>query len=187
MTFFELTKETWPWYIAGTLIGLMIPLLLLTDNKHLGISSTMRDFCAFVLPKPSGYFKYNLKEHAWRNIFVLGVLAGGAISALIHSDKSIYAVSDKTVADLSELGLTDFSGLVPKEIFNWSMLLSIKGLLFIVLGGFLVGFGTRYANGCTSGHTIMGLSLLSPASIIATLGFFAGGLFTTHILFPIIL
>ena len=76
---------------------------------------------------------------------------------------------------------------MPIEIFNLSNLLSLDGFLFIILGGFLVGFGTRYANGCTSGHAIMGMSLLSIGSLMAVIGFFIGGLLITHFILPLIL
>ncbi len=186
MSILETLKEPWPWYIAGPLIGLLVPFLLLFDNKKFGISSTFRDFCAYVAPSGLEYFKYNLKEHKWRNVFVLGIMFGGAISALFLSNHDTIAISSKTVSDLKALGISDFSGLAPSEIFSWSGLFSVKGIFFIVVGGFLIGFGTRYADGCTAGHSITGLSLLSPASFIATLGFFAGGLISVHLIFPLL-
>jgi hypothetical protein len=88
---------------------------------------------------------------------------------------------------LQALGLSDFSGLVPPELFSWSSLTSGPGLVAIVLGGFLVGFGARYAGGCTSGHAITGLATLQGASLLAVVGFFIGGLFTTYVLFPLLL
>jgi uncharacterized protein len=186
MNITDLMQQPWPWWIAGPLIGLMVPALLLFDNKKFGLSSTMRDFCAFVVPGSINYFQYNLKEHKWRNIFVLGVLIGGIISAsFLRSDANIN-LSPNTIADLKALGISDFSGLIPSEIFGWDNMFSLNGLIFIVLGGFFVGFGTRYADGCTSGHAITGLSLLSPGSLVAVLGFFTGGLISTHLLFPLI-
>lgn len=186
MNVIEFLKQPWPWWIAGPLIGLMVPALLLFDNKHFGISSTMRDFCAFVIPGPVKYFKYNLKEHSWRNIYVLGVLLGGLLSATLLRSEANISLSPKTITDLQALGITDFSGLMPNELFALDRIISLNGLIFVVLGGFFVGFGTRYADGCTSGHAITGLSLLSPASFVAVLGFFAGGLISTHLLFPLI-
>ena len=95
-------------------------------------------------------------------------------------------LSKSTKSDLENIGIANFDGLVPSQIFNWEFLLSVQGLIIMVLGGFLIGFGVRYANGCTSGHAIMGLSIFSPSSLIAVLGFFAGGLLMTHILFPLL-
>lgn len=186
MNLLELLKEPWPWYISGPLIGLLVPILLLFDNKQFGVSSTFRDFCAYVVPNRFEYFKYGLKEHRWRNIFVLGVFIGGLIAAVFLPNSENIAISAKTITNLKNLGLSDFSGMVPSEIFNWSDLFSLQGLFFIVIGGFLIGFGTRYADGCTAGHAITGLSLFSRASFIAVLGFFAGGLISVHFIFPLI-
>jgi len=186
MSFHEFISQPWPWWVAGPLIGLMVPLLLLFDNKQFGVSSTLRDFCAYVLPKKKEYFQYNLKEHKWRNIFVLGILFGGLISVLFLKNENPVAISAATVKDLQTLGITDFSGFAPIEIFGVQEIFSFTGLLFLAVGGFAVGFGTRYADGCTSGHAITGLSLLSPGSLVAVLGFFTGGLISTHFLFLLI-
>jgi uncharacterized protein len=187
MNFIEYLKHPWPWYISGPLIGLMVPLLLIADNKQFGISSTLKDFCAYILPNKPEFFRYNLKEHIWRDIFVFGVLIGGLSSTILLSNNVNINISANTILALKNLGITNFNGLIPAEIFNWQSVLAIKGIVFIIIGGFLVGFGTRYANGCTSGHAIMGLSLLSRSSFYAVLGFFAGGLLSTHLLFPILL
>jgi uncharacterized membrane protein YedE/YeeE len=187
MNLLEFLKHPWPWYISGPLIGLMVPALLIFDNKQFGISSTFRDICAYAIPKRPEFFNYNLKEYRWRDIIVIGVVIGGLVSSLILTTNRNVQISSNTLKELNELGINNFNGLVPIEIFNWQSLLSIKGFIFIIVGGFFVGFGTRYANGCTSGHAIMGLSLLSPASLIAVLGFFTGGLVSTHILFPLLL
>ena len=187
MNILELLKEPWPWYVAGPLIGLMVPALLILDNKQFGISSTMRDFCAAILPKRFDYFNYSLKNELWRNILVIGVLLGGLFSALFLMNDNAIAISEKTVLALQQKGISDFSGYVPLEIFSWNALFSLKGIVFILLGGFLVGFGTRYADGCTSGHAIMGMSLFSTSSMVAVIGFFIGGLISTHFLIQLIL
>jgi uncharacterized membrane protein YedE/YeeE len=57
----------------------------------------------------------------------------------------------------------------------------------IVVGGFLVGFGTRYAGGCTSGHAIMGLSNLQWPSLVATISFMVGGFIMANLILPFIL
>ncbi len=188
MEVLQFISSPWPWYIAGPLIGLMVPALLLVDNRQFGVSSTMRDFCAKVLPKKNiPYFDYNLKNHIWRNLFVLGSLLGGSITVIFFKGSGNVEISPDTIGALKNLGINDFKGLVPQEIFSFDNLLSIKGIVLIVGGGFLVGFGTRWADGCTSGHAIMGLSLLSPASLVSVIGFFVGGLISTHLLLPLIL
>ena len=176
----------WPWYVAGPLLGLVVPMLLLLGNKQFGISSTLRDVCAISLPTKARYFQYNWRDNRWNLVFVVGILLGGLICNFWLYQEEQVAVSEETIADLRELGIDDFTGLVPADLFSWEALLTPLGFLCIVVGGFVVGFGVRYAGGCTSGHGIMGLSILSLASLVALVGFFAGGLIMTHLLFPLI-
>jgi hypothetical protein len=133
------------------------------------------------------YFKYNWKGEKWSLFYVVGIAIGGFIASnLLMMDPKV-EISKQTITDLMALGVTDFSSYLPGDIFSWKELLSFKGLVFMVIGGFLVGFGTRYANGCTSGHSISGLSNLQFSSLVATISFFAGGLIMTHFFLPIIL
>ena len=97
------------------------------------------------------------------------------------------ALAESTRADLAALGLRDLSGLVPRELFNWASLLTLRGAVILAGGGFLVGFGTAYAGGCTSGHAITGLADRQLPSLVAVLGFFAGGLAATWLLLPLLL
>jgi hypothetical protein len=183
----EWLAKPWPWYVAGPLIGLVVPALLILGNKHFGISSNLRHMCAAVLPTRAEYFRYEWKRSgAWNLVFLVGVLAGGLIGGVVLGANDV-AISEGARRALAALGITDFSGLVPRELIGWSALLSAKGLVLIVVGGFLVGFGTAYAGGCTSGHGITGLANLERASLVAVLGFFAGGLLATFILLPLIL
>jgi uncharacterized membrane protein YedE/YeeE len=164
----------------------MVPLVYLYAGRKWGISSTFRDVCAATLPRDIEYFQYSWRERGgWRLTMAIGLVVGGVIAGLTGSGD--VAISTATQADLTALGLTDLSGLAPKEVFTWSALLTLPGLIMIVGGGFLVGFGTRYANGCTSGHAISGLSALRLTSLVAVLGFFLGGLIATHMLLPSIL
>ena len=115
-----------------------------------------------------------------------GIAIGGFLSSQYLMGNGKVDISLQTVADLSALGVTDFSSYLPGDIFSWDELFTMKGLVFIIIGGFLVGFGTRYANGCTSGHSISGLSNLQFSSLIATVSFFVGGLIMTHFVLPFI-
>jgi uncharacterized membrane protein YedE/YeeE len=162
----------------------MVPLLLILFNKQFGISSSLRHICAACIPFKADYFRYNWRLEAWSLWFVIGIALGGLISSFIFPEQGLVDLNPATLEDLSQLGLTDFSGILPVEIFAWDNLFTLQGMVFIVLGGFLVGFGSRYANGCTSGHGIMGLSNLQKSSLFAIIGFFIGGLFITFAVLP---
>jgi len=179
--------QPWPWYITGPLIGLMIPLLLILGNKAFGISSSLRHICAMCIPTNAKFFKYDWKTESWNLIFALGMIIGGMIAGIVLKNPNNIQLSENAVKSISQLGITDFSGLAPSEIFNFSSLLTLKGFLFMIFGGFLVGFGTRYANGCTSGHSIMGISNLQWPSLVATCCFFAGGLIMTWFIIPVLI
>ncbi len=183
----DILTNPWPWYVAGPIIGLMIPALLLLGNKPFGISSSLKHICAACFPGNIPFFQYNWRNESWNIVLALGILAGGLVGGLIFSNPDSVAISAETVADLNALNVTHGPGLHPMDIFNFSSLLTLKGFLLIIVGGFLVGFGTRYANGCTSGHTIMGISNLQMASVIASVCFFAGGLIMTWFILPFIL
>jgi len=177
--------EPWPWYVAGPLIGLFIPLLLIVGNKKLGISSSIKHLCAACLPvKGIPFFNYDWKKDAWNLFFVSGIVLGGIITGLATDLNYDILISEATKADLSQIGITNFSGFIPVELYSWNT--SLPHLILMIIGGLFVGFGTRYANGCTSGHAIMGLSMLNVGSLVAVIGFFIGGLLMTHLLFPLI-
>jgi uncharacterized membrane protein YedE/YeeE len=182
-----LLRHPWPWYVAGPLIGLFVPALLVLDNKQLGISSNLRHLCAALAPRKVSFFRYEWREAGlWNLIFLVGVVLGGFIGGNLLAAPAV-AIATRTHADLAALGIHDFSGLAPRELFRWSSVLTGRGLVLLVAGGFLVGFGTAYAGGCTSGHGIAGLANLERPSLIAVLGFFAGGLLATFVLLPRIL
>lgn len=184
----EMLSRPWPWYVAGPLIGLVVPVLLLLDNKQFGISANLRHACAIVAPGRVEFFRYDWRRvGGWNLAFILGVLLGGFIAAQWLAGDASIAISQATKTDLSALGVRDFSGLVPRELFNWASLLTARGVVMLVGGGLLVGFGTAYAGGCTSGHAISGLADLQLPSLIAVLGFFAGGLLTTWLVLPVLL
>lgn len=184
MDLFELIRKPWPWYVAGPLIGLTVPALLLAGNKSFGISSSLRHICAAVIPSKIPFFQYNWRGGIWNLFFVAGILLGGVISAAFLSNPDAMVVAEATRNDLARLGITDYSGLLPAQLFAVENILTAKGLIFLVVGGFLVGFGTRYAGGCTSGHSIMGLSNLQWPSLVATICFMIGGFVGTWLLLP---
>jgi uncharacterized membrane protein YedE/YeeE len=183
----EWLKQPWPWYVAGPLIGLTVPALLLIGNKKFGISSSLRHICAACLPANIHYFKYDWKKEVWNLFFVGGIFLGGIIAAQFLANPLPIQVNPSLVTELKGYGITDYTQLIPTEIFNWGSLLHIKGWLLMVVGGFLVGFGTRYAGGCTSGHSITGLSNLQWPSLVATICFMAGGFLMANLILPFIL
>ncbi len=180
--FIEWVSQPWPWYVAGPLIGLTVPALLILGNKTFGISSSLRHVCAMCVPAGIPFFTYNWKKEIWNLLFVIGILIGGFVATSYLSNPEIIKISEATQSDLAALGITDYSRLLPVEIFSWENLFTAKGLVFFVIGGFLVGFGTRYAGGCTSGHAIMGISSLQWPSLVATIFFMIGGFLMTHLL-----
>ena len=174
------------WYIAGPLIGLVVPALLLLGNKPFGISSNFTHVCAMVSPGRVKHGPDWTGGGGWNLMFLGGIFAG-AVAAWQLAPPLTLTLSPATVDALHRLGLSDLTGLAPREVFAWSALLTVKGFAAIVVGGFLVGFGTAYAGGCTSGHAIAGLADLQPASLLAVCGFFAGGLTATYFVLPILL
>jgi len=185
----DFLSQPWPWYIAGPLIGLVVPALLLFDGKQFGISSNLRHICAATIPGRLGFFQYDWRrEGLWNIVFVVGVAVGGFIGMqVLASPEATIAISERTSTALRGLGIVDQTGFVPAELISWNGLLSGPGLIMVVVGGFLVGFGSRYAGGCTSGHAISGLANLQFASLVAVIGFFAGGLVITFLVLPLIL
>ena len=183
----ELIKQPWPWYIAGPLIGLTVPALLIIGNKSFGISSSLRHICASCMPANIPFFKYDWKKEVWNLFFVFGIFLGGAIAINLLSNANPIEVNPKLATELAGYGITNFNNLVPEDIMNWQSLFTLRGFLMMVVGGFLVGFGTRYAGGCTSGHAIMGLSNLQLPSLIATISFMIGGFIMANLILPLIL
>lgn len=183
----EFIQQPWPWYISGALIaGIMF--LLLFFGQSFGFSSNLRTICA-----ASGggkfvkFFDFNWKSQIWNLVFLIGAIIGGFITSQFLSNGEAVKISESTISDLSKLGIAAPVSVQPSELFSIEALFSIKGFLILAFGGLMVGFGSRYAGGCTSGHAISGLSDLQLPSLIAVIGFFAGGLLMTYILLPLIL
>lgn len=184
----ELLYKPWPWYVAGPVIGLFVPLLLWMGNKRLGISSSLRHICAACVPAKISLFQYDWKKEAWSLYFVCGLLLGGVLAGVVFANPSPVEISSGTANYLSTFNINSSkSDLLPSELFSWETLVSLKGFFIVIVGGFLVGFGTRYAQGCTSGHGILGLSALQWPSLIATASFFLGGILFSKFVLPYIL
>jgi uncharacterized membrane protein YedE/YeeE len=183
----DLLHHPWPWYVAGPLIGLTVPVLLVLGNKHFGISANLRHVCAACFPANIPFFRYDYKKEVWNLVFVLGIVTGGIVAVNFLADPQPISVDPRLVHELAGYGITDYSSMVPVQVYSWHSLLSLKGWIMLAGGGLLVGFGTRYAGGCTSGHAIMGLSTLQWPSLVATICFMAGGFIMANLLLPHIL
>ena len=183
----EFLKQPWPWYTAG--IAIAFTMLVLTYfGKSFGFSSNLRTLCTLAgAGKRVEFFNFDWKKQQWNLLFLVGAVLGGLISStLLKSDRPMQLASE-TINDLKDLGIVFDGQLNPAQLFGIEPLSSVKGILILLVGGVLVGFGSRYAGGCTSGHAISGLSNLQAPSLVAVIGFFIGGLIMTHLLLPLIL
>lgn len=183
----ELLSKPWPWYVAGALIGLIVPALLLLGNKHFGISANLRHACAACFPANIKFFQYDWKKEIWNFFFVAGIFIGAFVAAQWLANPDPVVIHSDLASELAGYGITKTSELVPAELFSFDSLLTLRGVIMLIGGGLLVGFGARYAGGCTSGHAIMGLSDLQWPSLVATIMFMAGGFVMANFILPYIL
>lgn len=183
----DLIKEPWAWWISGALIaGIMF--LLLFFGQSFGFSANLRTICSAAGGgKFVKFFDFNWRSQVWNLVFLLGAILGGFIAHQFLSNGAPVVISENTISDLARLGIAAPTSAQPDELFSLEALFSLKGFLILAIGGLLVGFGSRYAGGCTSGHAISGLSDLQLPSLIAVIGFFIGGLLMTFVLLPLIL
>lgn len=184
----DLIFDPWPWYISGPMISLVL-LLLLWSGKTFGMSANLRTMCAALgAGKRHQFFDFDWKNQRWNLLVALGAIVGGFVAANFLSNGTAMALNPQTVAQLQQYGIQDAgSAFMPEALFGATEWTDPKVIGLLTLGGFLVGFGTRYAGGCTSGHAITGLSNLQLPSLIAVIGFFIGGLFINHFILPFVL
>ena len=183
----EYIFQPWAWYISGPLIALVM-FILIYFGKTFGLSSNLRTFCTIAgAGKRIAFFNFNWREQKWNLVVVLGAIIGGFIAHFFLSAPININLNLETIESLQQFGFNNVGeSLLPPEIYSSDAVFSIKGILILIIGGFLVGFGTRYAGGCTSGHAITGLSSFQLPSLIAVIGFFIGGLIMVHLILPII-
>ncbi len=177
----------WPWYISGPMIALILFALLMV-GKRFGMSSNLKTLCTICgAGKNTSFFKFDWKSQKWNLIVVVGAIIGGCIAHFFLSTTAIVNLNPNTIINLKALGFESAGkAYLPEKLFSINALTDIKSILVLAIGGFLVGFGARYANGCTSGHAISGLSNLQLPSLIAVIGFFIGGLVMIHFIYPLI-
>jgi uncharacterized membrane protein YedE/YeeE len=183
----DFINQTWSWYFSGFIIGLVM-LILIYFGKTFGMSSNLRTLCSMAgADKFADFFKFDYKSQRWNLVVILGAMLGGFIAVHYLSDDTNVDINPKTIAELSQLGFDAPNGkLAPNFMFGNTAFQSPKMILILIIGGFLIGFGSRYAGGCTSGHAIQGLSNLQLPSLKAVIGFFIGGLIMAHFIFPLI-
>ncbi len=180
----ELLRQPWPWYTSGAAIA-FIMILLLYFGESFGVSSNLRTICTMAgAGKKVAFFDFDWRTQKWNLLFIVGAILGGVISSTLLDNNQPLQLSVATVADLKELGVAFDGNLNPSQLFGLSAIFSIKGLFVLLVGGVLVGFGARYAGGCTSGHAISGLTNMQLPSLIAVVGFFIGGLAMTYFIMP---
>lgn len=177
----------WPWYVTGPLLALVM-FFLLYFGRTFGMSSNLKTLCSMGgAGKVSEFFKFDWRSQRWNLMVVLGAIIGGFIAHFYLSNPIDINLNPTTVSNLENYGFENVGkSLLPAELYDWNQVLSLKGIAILLIGGLLVGFGTRYAGGCTSGHAITGLSSLQLPSLVAVIGFFVGGLIMIHFLFPLI-
>ncbi len=179
--------EPWPWYMAGTFIAIIM-FSLIYFGENFGLSNNLRTICSAIGGgKYSDFFKIDWKKQKWNLILIIGTIIGGFLASTFLNNQQPIQLNPKTISSLQDLGFQEpGKHYLPHELFNISSHFSFKKLFILIMSGFFVGFGARYAGGCTSGHAISGLSHLQVPSLIAVIGFFIGGLIMTHIFIPII-
>lgn len=182
----DFIMNPWPWWFSGIIIATVM-FALLYFGKSFGFSSNLRTLCAVAgAGKNVSFFQFNWKTQVWNLVFLIGAIIGGYVASEFLSNESTFVLAESTMTDLGELGFSEPQGIQPTELFSIAALSDFKNILILVIGGILVGFGSRYAGGCTSGHAISGISDLQVPSMIAVVGFFIGGLLMTHVFFPLI-
>ena len=183
----EFITQPWSWWFSGMVIaGIMF--FLIYFGQSFGFSSNLRTLCAAAgLGKKVSFFNFQWKKQIWNLVFLVGAIAGGFIAKEFMSNGEPVQIAQSTIEDLQALGIAAPQSMQPPELFGWDAVFSLKGFLMLAVGGMMVGFGSRYAGGCTSGHAISGLSDLQIPSLIAVIGFFIGGLIMTYFILPVIL
>jgi hypothetical protein len=182
----DFLTQPWPWWFAGIVIA-SVMFLLMFFGQSFGFSSNLRTLCSIAgAGKKVKFFDFNWKSQIWNIVFLLGAIIGGFIAKEFLSTGAPIENSQASIQSLNEYGFQAPQGAQPEEIFNWDAVFTLKGFLILAVGGLMVGFGSRYAGGCTSGHAISGLSDLQLPSLVAVIGFFIGGLAMTYLIFPLI-
>ncbi len=188
----SLISSSWHWSVSGALIALTM-FLLLYAGREFGVSSNLRTMCTIAgAGKRHDFFRFDWKDQRWNLMFIGGAVIGGFLAFYVFPNPEPVQISSDTVTYLNSIGISGpgetagFTSYLPAELFAADQIFTLRGLISLVGGGILIGFGTRWAGGCTSGHAISGLSNLQLPSLIAVIGFFIGGLLMSWLFLPTI-
>ncbi|MDP5172466.1 MAG: YeeE/YedE family protein [Bacteroidia bacterium] len=178
-------SQPWPWWVAGPVVAsVMITLLML--GRTFGVSGSLGTICNIGgAGKLAPMFRYDWKRDIWNLLFVGGTVIGGVIAIWVLPSGQEIALSEGARESFGQMGITNgYDKLGPEALFGAAAWTSWQAWVVWIVGGFALGFGARWAGGCTSGHAITGLSHLQWPSLLAVVGFFGGGLIAAHFILP---
>lgn len=165
-----LLLERWSPYIAGIGIGILSWFTFLLSDKPIGCSTSFVTTSGMIEKLFQGdkvnrkaYYQKHIPAINWQLLFVIGIFIGAFLSAWLSGQFEFRWLPQKW---LSKFGLTP-----------------VLRTTTAFLGGILMGLGSRWANGCTSGHGISGAMQLTVSSWLATICFFAGGLIVAFLIY----
>lgn len=183
----EFLSQTWHWAVSGFIIGLIM-LTLTYFGKNFGMSTNLRTLCSMAgAGKKYSFFDWDWQSQKWNLIVVIGAMFGGFVAIQFMSSPENVTLNPKTILQLEALAIDAPNGkLAPNKLFGTEIFSNIYSIFILIIGGFLIGFGSRYAGGCTSGHAISGLSNLQSQSLKAVIGFFLGGLIVSYFVLPLL-
>lgn len=183
----DFIMKPWPWWFSGTVIAVVM-FIITFFGKSFGFSSNLRTICTLAgAGKKVKFFDFDWKTQSWNLLFLVGTFIGGYVAKefLSYQEEPV-AISEKTIERLEQINFAPPAGMQPAELVDWTNVVTLKGFLILSIAGLLIGFGSRYAGGCTSGHAISGLSNLQVPSLVAVIGFFIGGILMSHFILPLL-
>ncbi len=168
-----LTETTWSPYVVGIGIGVLSWLTWLISHKPIGCSTSFARSAGMIEKLLRGpkvetrpYYQEVKPAVDWQWMLVFGMVVGALVASLLSGDFQLQWVPSRWAAA--------FGTNVPIR------------LIAALLGGVLLGLGSRWAGGCTSGHGISGTMQLAVSSWISAICFFVGGILMAALLFALV-
>jgi len=169
-----LRAEQWSPYLVGALIGVLSWISFVVSNKPIGCSTAFARTGGMIerifrgtKVKDRPYFQKFAPDIDWEWMLVLGVIIGAFLSSCLSGVFKWRLVPDYWSATVGSGGFVRF--------------------IAALAGGIIMGFGARWAGGCTSGHGISGTLQLAVSSWLAALCFFIGGIASAMLIFHILI